>query len=167
MEVSSNHHQLIISSASSPKWSPQGDKIAYLSSGKDRSCQISVANADGSNQQQLTTTVSPRLWPGWPPDGNGDPQWTPDGKKIVYVSYENEKAEIFIMNADGSKQTRLTKAEYRDENPEVTPDGKYILFSSRRSDMIGGVNSGICIMTLDGKNQQVLYKTGICPVLCK
>jgi TolB protein len=167
MDINGNNNQLIVRNASSPRWSSQGDKIAYLSSGKERSSQIFVASANGRNQKQLTSTISPRKWPGWATDGNCDPNWSPDGKKIVYVSYENEKAEIFIMNADGSKQTRLTKATHRDENPEITPDGKYILFSSVREDMIGGINPGICMMTLDGKNQKVLYKTGICPIACK
>ena len=165
MDVNGKNKQLIIKNAASPKWSPQGDKIVYLTTGKDGSSQISVANADGSKQKQLTTTVSPRWWDtGFPRDGNSDPQWTPDGSKIVYVSSENEKAEIFIMNADGSKQTRLTKAEYWDGSPEITPDGKYILFHSRRSNMM---ESGICIMKLDGSSQQVLSKVGANPIACR
>ncbi|MCL2682104.1 MAG: hypothetical protein FWE63_01295 [Bacteroidales bacterium] len=162
MNVNGANNRLIIRNAASPKWSPQGDKIAYSASGEERSSQIFVANADGRNQKQLTFTVSPRIWPGWPPDGNGSPQWTPDGKKIVYVSHENEKSEIFIMNADGSAQTRLTKAEYNDNSPEITPDGKYILFSSNVI--------GIQIMTLDGKNQNVLSNVGTSqayPIACR
>jgi TolB protein len=165
MEVSNNHHQLIISNAASPKWSPQGDKIVYSTTGKDRSAQIAVADADGRNRKQLTSSVSPTWWDtGFPRGGNSDPQWTSDGKKIVYVSSENERAEIFIMNSDGSKQTRLTKAEYWDGSPEVTPDGKYILFHSRRSDMM---ESGICMMNLDGSNQKVLSKVGSRPIACR
>jgi TolB protein len=107
--------------------------------------------------------VSSGWWDtGFPRDGNGDPQWTPDGKKIVYVSWENGRPEIFIMNADGSNRTRLTTAEFRDENPEITPDGQYILFSSRRSN----IGNGIVIMSLDGNNQRVL-SNGICPVACR
>lgn len=164
INIDGKNNQLLIQNGYRPIWSPKGDRIAYLSFGEGGSSQIFVANADGSNQKQMTTTTSPRLWPGWPPDGNEDPQWTPDGKKIVYVSWENEKPEIFIMNADGSRQTRLTKAEYRDEYPEVTPDGNYILFASRRSNMMEG---GICVMKLDGSNQKVISKDGICPVACK
>jgi len=164
MDVDGTNNQLIISNGASPKWSPQGNKIAYSSSGKEGSSQIFVANANGTNPKQLTSSISPRKWPGWPPDGNSDPQWTPDGKKIVYVSHENEKAEIFIMNVDGSKQTRLTKAEYWDGSPEITPDGKYILFHSRRSEMM---ESGICIMKLDGSSQKVLSKVGANPIACR
>jgi len=164
MDIDGNNNQLIISNASSPKYSPQGNKIVYLSSGVGGSSQISVANADGSGQKQLTSTISPQTWPGWPPDGNESPQWTPDGKKIVYVSWENGSPEIFIMSADGNNQTRLTTAEYRDECPEITPNGQYILFSSRRSDMM---NNGIVIMSLDGSNQRVLSNIGINPIACR
>ena len=165
MDVNGNNNQLVISNAASPKWSPQGNKIVYSTNGKDRSSQISVANADGSHQKQLTSTVSPGWWDtGFPRDGNSDPQWTPDGKKIVYVSHDNEKAEIFIMNVDGSKKTRLTKAEYWDGSPEITPDGKYILFHSRRAAMM---DSGICIMKIDGSSQKVLSNVGANPVACK
>ena len=165
MDVNGKNSQLIISNGSLPRWSQQSDKIAFISSGIDRSSQISVADADGSNQKQLTTTVSPGWWDsGFPRGGNSNPQWTPDGKKIVYVSSENEREEIFIMNADGSNQTRLTNAQYWDGSPEITPDGKYILFHSRRSDMM---ESGIIMMKLDGSSQKVLSKVGANPIACR
>ena len=165
MDVDGNNNQLIIQNASSPKWSPSGDKIVYSTTGKNFSPQISVANADGSGQKQLTSTVESKWWDtGFPRGGNTNPQWTPDGNKIVYVSSENDREEIFIMNADGSRQTRLTKAEYWDGSPEITPDGKCILFHSRKSDMM---ESGICIMKLDGSNQKVLSKVGANPVACR
>ena len=159
MDVNGNNNQLIIQNAGSPKWSPQGDKIVYSISGRDGSSQISVANADGSNQKQLTSTVSPGWWDtGFPRDGNSDPQWTTDGKKIVYVSYENEKAEIFIMNSDGSGKTRLTKAENSDRYPEITPDGRCILFNSK---------DGISTMRLDGSERKVISNVGAYPVACR
>jgi TolB protein len=165
MEIDGSNNQLIINNASCPNWSPRGDKIAYLSSGIDGSSQIFVANADGNSQKQLTSSVSSGWWDtGFPRGGNEDPQWILDGKKIVYVSWENTKPEIFIMDADGNNKKRLTTAEFRDESPEVTPDGQYILFSSRRSDMMDG---GICIMSLDGSNQKILSEEGVYPVACK
>jgi len=165
IDVNGENNQLFMQNASNPRWSPQGDKIAYSSSGKDGSAQIFVANVCGHNPKQLTSTISPRRWPGYPPEGNGDPKWTPDGKKIVYVSSENEKSEIFIMNADGSKQTRLTKAVILDGSPEITPDGKYIVFYSRWR--IEYSNGGICIMTLDGKNKRILSEVGTYPTACR
>jgi len=165
VDVNGKNNKLIIEEGSAPLWSPQGNKIAYLSSGEGGSSQIFVANANGSNQKQLTTTISPHQWPGpWAADGNSDPQWTLDGKKIVYVSWENGRPEIFIMNVDGSNKTRLTTAEFRDESPEITPDGKHILYNSRRTDMMNGE---IFIMTLDGKNERLLSEVGVYPTACK
>jgi len=165
MDVYGNKNQLIISNGSAPKWSPRGDKIVYITSGKDRSSQISVANADGTGQKQLTTTVSPKWWDtGFPRGGNYDPQWTPDGKKIVYVSEENDSMEIMIINADGSKKTRLRKTLYKDTDPEVTPDGKYILHSSTHTEFM---NDGIYVMKLDGNSRKEITKTGNYPVACK
>lgn len=110
-------------------------------------------NKDGTNAKQLTSTFSSRLWPGWPPDGNYDPQWTPDGKRIVYVSWEDENPEIFKMNSDGSNKVRLTNADKRDENPEISSDGKYILFTSNRN---MEMNAEIFIMDMEGRNQRSL-----------
>ena len=165
MDINEKNNKLIIKNAASPQWSPQGDKIMFTSIGKDGSSQISVANADGSDQKQLTSSVDPGWWDtGFPRGGNTDPQWTPDGKKIVYVSNENEKPEIFIMNSDGSEKTRLTKAEFSDREPEVTPDGKYIIFTSWQPDMI---YRNISVMNIDGSGRREISKEGSYPIACR
>ena len=117
------------------------------------------------NQQQLTTSVEPGWWDtGFQRGGNEDPQWTTDGKKNVYVSHENGIAEIFIMNVDGNEKTRLTMAECGGRTPEITPDGKYILFDLIKSDPM---DKGICMMNLDGSNPKTLSEVGVFPVACK
>ena len=153
MNMDGSNNRKIITKAMCPVWSPDGKRIAYQSSISNGSSQIFVAANDGTNQNQLTSTFSSRFWPGWPPDGNYDPQWTPDGKMIVYVSWEDEDPEIYSMNSDGSNKTKLTNTDKRDENPEITSDGKFILFSSRRN---MGMGTEIFIMNLNGKNQRPL-----------
>lgn len=148
----SNNHKLI-SNACKPVLSPNGNKIAYHSTIENGSTQIFVADSDGTNRQQLTSSISPQTWPGWPPDGNHDPNWTPDSRKIVYVSWGDGDPEIHIMNSDGSNKRKLTDTDERDEHPVVFQSGKYILFSSNRNmDM----KSEIYIMDIHGNHKKSL-----------
>jgi Tol biopolymer transport system component len=55
-------------------------------------------NADGSGQINLTNN----------PADDGVPSWSPDGRRIAFVSNRDGNLEIYVMNADGSGVTRLT-----------------------------------------------------------
>ena len=125
--------------ATQPAWSPDGARIAFTSISHEYPCgtEISVINADGSGQRQLT--------------GNGGPNdvrraslaaWSPDGRKIVYQggsSYADEGTEIWVMNADGSAPTQLTKNDgfcpykcpnnERHTQPAWSPDGTKIAYT--------------------------------------
>jgi Tol biopolymer transport system component len=102
MDFDGSNKKFLIKNALYPSLSPNEKKILYLSEIENGSSQIFVANSDGSVQKQLTSSYS--SWTTWTPVGNHEPFWSPDGKKIVYVSYEDDLPEIKIMNCDG--QTR-------------------------------------------------------------
>src|SRR6185369_9054043 len=74
--------------------------------------------------------------------------WTPDGK-IVYASRTGENWDISITNRDGSQNRQLTADVFIDQQPTVSPDGKYIIFQSNRS---GARN--LWRIDLDGNNPQ-------------
>jgi Tol biopolymer transport system component len=65
--------------------------------------------------------------------------------KIAFVSYRDGNAEIYVMNPDGSDQTRITDHPASDVNPSWSPDGSRIAFTSNRDG-----NSEIYVMNADG-----------------
>lgn len=156
MNIDGSNKQLIMPDAGNPIWSPGGKRIAYISSGDLKSPQIFIACADGSNSKQLTNTYHANWDSGFPNFGNYNPQWSQDGKKIVYQSDVNDGLpEIYIMNSDGSDQVRLTSTDRRNEDPVISSDGEHIIFTSNR-DL--SYNSDIFEMSIDGKNQTPLSK---------
>jgi Tol biopolymer transport system component len=60
------------------------------------------------------------------------PAWRPDGTKLAFATNRTGNVEIFVMNADGSQQTRCTTIPGDDRNPAWSPDGTQLIFTSRR-----------------------------------
>jgi len=103
--------------------SPDGGRIAFMRGhfSDFHSFEIWVMDADGSNQTQLTHNDK----------ADGHPDWSPDGRQIVFVSWrDNDDQEIYIMDADGSNQRRLTHIPGIDNDPDWSPCGRYIAFKS-------------------------------------
>ena len=129
----------------SPSWSPDGRRIAFMSL-RDGNSAIYVMNADGSGQTRLTHNSA----------GDWSPSWSPDGRRIAFHSdrddpdqTDNDRiANIYVMNADGSGQTRLTHSSASDSDPSWSPDGRRIAFRSLRDG-----NSEIYAMNVDGSSQ--------------
>ncbi len=156
MNIDGSNKQLLTpanKSFSDPQISPDGSKISVTSNDQNGS-QIFVMNVNGSGLKQLTFTVSPSwIDISYPRDGNYGPVWSPDSKRLAYVSYENGSPDIFVMNANGTGNKRLTDTPLRDESPAWTKDGNYILFSSNRN---LNVSSEIYIMKPEGQLQTPL-----------
>ena len=143
-----------------PAWSPDGKRIAFMSDRDGHvnirgrpTYEIYVMNADGGNQQNLTN------------DSHNDrsPSWSPDGKRIVFSSdRDNDRdhnIEIYVMDADGGNQQRLTNNLTEDQYPSWSPDGKRIVFSARRDGHFEnelGITYEIYVMDADGSNEQRL-----------
>lgn len=68
--------------------------------------------------------------------------------KIAFLSERDGNHEIYMMNPDGSNQTRLTNNPASDSNPSLNGDGSKIVFQSWRDG-----NAEIYIMNSDGSNQ--------------
>ncbi|GMW01415.1 MAG: hypothetical protein AMXMBFR84_25520 [Candidatus Hydrogenedentota bacterium] len=88
--------------------------------------------------------------------GEGDQaRFSPDGKKLVFVSDRTKNKDIWVMNADGSLQTQLTTDAKDDQHPAFSPNGKSIVFTSNRAG-----NNDIWVMDADGGNPRQLTSGG-------
>ena len=155
---------------SAPVWSPDGTKIAFQSARNGVNYQVYVMNADGSGQVNVSNNSS----------NEKQPSWSPDGTKIAFASDRDQAgfSSIYVMNANGSNQTRLTfsGSGLRDEQPAWSPDGMKLAFTSTRDSIVetwqetddnGGivtksklhVNKEVYVMNADGSNQVRLTNT--------
>jgi Tol biopolymer transport system component len=98
-----------------------------------------VPTAKPSDARALTTGTAKS-------DGAVGLSWTPDGK-IVYASTASGNRDIWLLDVNKETQKQLTSNARQNYYPQVTPDGRHILFLSDRSEALG-----IWRMDLDGTN---------------
>ena len=124
-------------SAGSPAWAPDGARIAFASNRDASGTNVWVVPAGGGTPVKYTQS------------GGTSPDWSSDGTRIAFASYRDATSDIWVMNADGSGQTRLTSTSDAWENEPVwSPDGATIAYSSYR----GGPGQ-IWVMNADGTGQ--------------
>lgn len=145
-------------------WSPDGKTVAFSSQRNGR-MEIYTMDIATSTVRQLTgeaDNLPPELLnptPGVAPStpyqytdiGAWHPEWSPDGKQIVFAQSDDTLDEIYVMNADGSDLRRLTENFYEDHNPVWTEDGQHIVFTSDRSEV-----TQIYMMNVDGSDVRQL-----------
>jgi TolB protein len=82
----------------SPAWSPKGDRVAYTAMDEGNNMNIMTISPDGKDPAKLTTGAG----------SNENPSWSPDGRHLVFMSTRTGSPEIFMMNADGTNQKRIS-----------------------------------------------------------
>jgi Tol biopolymer transport system component/CubicO group peptidase (beta-lactamase class C family) len=98
-----------------PAWSPDGRKIVFENRGAAAGggsssawYDVNVVNADGSRQPTGLTNETRPLRNRAPRAAL--PAWSPDGRMIAFLSWNDDNYDVYVMNADGSGQTNLTRS---------------------------------------------------------
>ena len=98
---------------------PYLTKIAFVSDRDEpRVKEIYTMDFDGENQRRVTFSHTLSL----------APDWSPDGKKIVYQSYEKDTPGVFLIGRDGADKFRVPLSTQLNASPSFAPDGKTIAF---------------------------------------
>jgi Tol biopolymer transport system component len=130
--------------------------IAFTTLAGYKDNDICVVNTDGTGLKTLAGGESSQAYP----------RWSPDGKHIVYdesAPGDRDPCQVWVMNADGSGKTRLTKGSlgYRNFMPSWSPDGKRIVFTSLVFYTDGVERDAIYVMNADGSGlRNVTSKKG-------
>lgn len=105
---------------------------------------------DGSGLRRLTTA------PAW----DGDPDYSPDGKRISFSIYTDDGgADIYTIGVDGRGQRRLTSGQGANFHSVYSPDSRFIAFASDRDSAPSNLHSDIFVMPANGTQQTNLTKT--------
>lgn len=133
-----------------PSFSPDGAKIVFDTRYNDPkgSNVIWIVNVNGDSLHDISE------------HGTGewrDPEWSPDGNKILHIRFLTGVSgeEIFVMNTSGENGIRLTNNNNNDSYPSWSYDGKFIIWTH------SGTNEfGIWIMKSDGTEKRKLVDGG-------
>jgi hypothetical protein len=132
-----------------PAWSPDLTRIAYVAAPISRPTgpDLYVANADGSEARRLTNDSATV----------GSPKFVrPDGDLIVFQSNRGGTAQLYVINRDGTGRRALTSGPNPNSSPDVSPDGRRILFVSLRQMPGSSRNYDIWEMNIDGGGERRL-----------
>jgi TolB protein len=96
--------------------------------------QLAVADSDGHNEQIILTSEQPLM----------SPSWSPDGKKLAYVSFETGSSQVIIQDLATGKREVVANHKGLNSAPSWSPDGKRMALTLSR-----GGNPEIYILALD------------------
>ena len=125
-------------------------RIAYVSVnglGKSATYNIMVADADGARANSVASSNSPLM----------SPAWSPDGKRLAYVSFESGNSAIYVQDLGSGQRERVAGFAGINSAPAFSPDGRRLAMTLSRSG-----NPEIYVMDLGSKAlTQITQQSGI------
>jgi TolB protein len=118
-QVVARSHEALLS----PKWSPDGSRIAY----------VSFESGNSAIYIQNISTGARQLISGRARGINSAPAWSPDGTKLALSLSYSGNPEIYVMDLASRQETRITRSLAINTEPVWSPDGQNIYFTSDRS----------------------------------
>lgn len=140
----------------SPRWSPDGRYLAFVSNREEKKGQLFVLPLDGGDARQLTQAKF----------GVSQPAWSPDGRRIAYAArtgdykepkernpieksaprvvrnlrykldgigfFDERRLHVFTVHVETGETQQITDGDWHDEQPSWSPDGRRIVFVSDR-----------------------------------
>jgi Tol biopolymer transport system component len=151
-------------------WSPDGSQIAFFSDRDGEQAALYIMNPDGSDQTRIQTktsrVISPPVWLPHPGAARATvaptlqasptpaPTLLPQSQRIAFVSGQDDKAEVYVLDLSTRQVTQLTHNVVPDVWPRWSTDGRRILFMCFAND-----NWDLCIINADGTNLRRLTDT--------
>jgi TolB protein len=127
----------------SPAWSPDGQRLAYVSFEKGRP-SIYVQEVYTGKRHKVASYKGI----------NGAPAWSPDGRKLALTLSKDGNPDIYVLDLGRKSLRKLTRHYAIDTEPAWSPDGRTIVFTSDR----GGKPQIYRVPSVGGKVQRVTFE---------
>lgn len=125
--------------ATFPSWSPDGDVIVYSCGRPSYEASDLCLLSPSGEFLGLLGDESPSL--------EIEASWSPDGMTVAFASNRSGDSDVYLIDVESGRVTRLTDDPVHDADPAWSPDGSKIAFTSHRNDV-----PHICVMRRDGSD---------------
>jgi TolB protein len=123
-----------------------GTKVAYVTAqGRDpnRLYTLVVADADGANEVTIMESTDPIM----------SPAWSPDSRRLAYVSFENDISTIYVQTLRTGNRIKVSSRAGINGAPAFSPDGRKLVLT------LGGIDGNLDIHVLDLASREVAQLT--------